>query len=86
MSQSGALVLPELMSITDVAKHFGRTPRTLREWERRGYLVPVRVGRSVYYRCDDVFALISNGLRQQIFASARRGREGIKPTDVPVQS
>jgi hypothetical protein len=35
-----------------------RTPRTLRNWERRGYLHPVRVHGSVYYRRDEVMALI----------------------------
>ena len=37
---------------------FGRSERTLRNWVRAGHLRPVRVGRSVFFRADDIHALL----------------------------
>ncbi len=57
---SGAApALPELLSPRDVAAYFNRSLRTIREWARRGYLKPVRVHGAVFYRRDDVEAIVS---------------------------
>ncbi len=50
--------LPELVSAAQVARIFGRSERTIRNWIRAGHLHPVRVGRSVFFRADDFHALL----------------------------
>ena len=70
-----AMVAPEipvgrLLSIPDVEAIFGRTGRTLRRWERAGHLVPVRVGRSLFYRHGDIERLLAQ--RMTDAALARR--------------
>jgi hypothetical protein len=44
-----------------VAALLGRTRRTLRNWERRGWLRPVRSGRGAFYRPSDLEALSEHG-------------------------
>lgn len=43
-----------LMTQEEVAKHFGVTRNTLWRWEKQNYLVPLHVGRKVYYKSFDV--------------------------------
>lgn len=43
-----------LLTTADVCAVFGRTPRTIRNWVQAGHLRPVRVGRSVFFRQEDV--------------------------------
>jgi hypothetical protein len=50
-----------LLSARRVAASLGRTCRTLRNWERRGWLRPVRIGRGVFYRPSDLEALAEHG-------------------------
>jgi len=50
--------LPGLLSTAEIAERFGRSPRTMRRWVERGYLVPVRVGGAVFFRVEDVRELI----------------------------
>ena len=50
-----------LLPARPVAASLGRTDRTLRNWERRGWLLPVRIGRSVFYRPSDIEALAAHG-------------------------
>lgn len=50
--------MPALLSAAQVARIFGRSQRTLRNWVRAGHLRPVRVGRSVFFRADDIHALL----------------------------
>ena len=50
--------LPELLSTAQVARIFGRSERTIRNWIRAGHLRPVRVGRAVFFRADDIHALL----------------------------
>jgi len=52
---------PELLSPAQVARIFGRSERTIRNWVRAGHLHPVRVGRSVFFRADDIHALLDAG-------------------------
>ena len=53
------VVLPRLMTVKAVAAAFGRSERTINRWIARGLLDPVRVGRSVFLRADDVMDLIT---------------------------
>ncbi len=50
--------LPQLLTQQEVAVLFRRTPRALRNWEKTERLVPVRVGRSVFYRVSDIHHLL----------------------------
>lgn len=45
---------PALLTTDEVAAHFRVTPRTVRNWVRRGDLVPVKRGRVVRFRRADV--------------------------------
>jgi len=51
----------ELVSKSDVIKGLRVTHTTLWKWEKTGYLKPVRVGKRVYYRRDDIKALSRKG-------------------------
>jgi excisionase family DNA binding protein len=53
--------MPVLLSAAQVARIFGRSERTIRNWVRAGHLRPVRVGRSVFFRADDIHALLDAG-------------------------
>ena len=50
-----------LLTARRVAALLGRTCRTPRNWERRGRLRPVRIGRGIFYRPRDVEALAARG-------------------------
>ncbi len=50
-----------LLTARRVAALLGRTCRTLRNWERRGWLRPVRIGRGIFYRPHDIEALAKRG-------------------------
>ncbi len=54
---------PPLISARAAAELFGRTCRTLRNWEARGWLTPVRIGRGLFYRLADIEDLIQRGAR-----------------------
>ena len=45
----------------DVMVKLGVTNATLWNWERRNYLVPVKIGRRVYYKKSAIDRLCSNG-------------------------
>lgn len=51
--------LDRMMSSAQVAEIFGRAPRTVRSWIKRGLLRPVRVGRSVFIPRAQVDALLT---------------------------
>ena len=51
----------ELVSKSDVIKGLRVTHTTLWKWEKTGYLKPVRVGKRVYYRREDIKALSRKG-------------------------
>jgi predicted site-specific integrase-resolvase len=53
--------LPRLLSARQVATIFDRSERTIRGWVRAGYLKPVRVGRAVFFRAEDIAALLDAG-------------------------
>ena len=66
---------PKLLTAAEVAAIFRRSERALRDWVRRGHLVPVRVGRSLYFREEEVRALLGGRLRQGLL-QAHRERSG----------
>ena len=49
---------PDLLPAAEVARLFGRTLRTLSNWERAGLLVPIRICRQRYFRLREVEALL----------------------------
>jgi DNA-binding transcriptional MerR regulator len=50
----GAEQLSRLLPAAEVARIFGRTLRTLSNWEKAGLLVPVRIRGQRLYRISDV--------------------------------
>ncbi len=44
----------DMITKKDVMDGFGITHTTLWKWEKKGYLTPVRVGRKVYYKREDI--------------------------------
>ena len=38
----------DVLTIDQAATEVGRAPATLRDWIRRGYLTPMRIGRRTY--------------------------------------
>lgn len=52
---------PELFSLADVCAVFRRKPRAMRDWDKRGWLKPVRIGGNVYYRREDVLRVAQIG-------------------------
>lgn len=64
--------LPKLLSVAEVETVFGRSSRTIRRWIRRNYLTPVRVGRFLFFRPDDIRRVISNELQTTILAGVHR--------------
>jgi hypothetical protein len=54
-----APAIPDLLSSVEVEQIFGRSARTLRRWEERGHLMPVRVGHAKFYRAEDIRRLVS---------------------------
>ena len=59
-------MLPLLLSAAEVARQFNRSERALRRWVKQGHLMPVRVGRSLFFRADDVAQLIAGHLETRI--------------------
>lgn len=51
--------LSGLLPAAEVARLFGRTLRTLANWERAGLLVPIRLRRQRYYRVAELQALLT---------------------------
>lgn len=59
-----APIIPSvLLTAKQAAALFGRTCRTLRNWEGRGWLRPVRIGRGVFFRRSDVEFVMEHGSR-----------------------
>ena len=48
-----------LIPAVQAARLFHRTTRTLRNWEQRGWLPGVRIGRSLYFKAGDIERLIA---------------------------
>jgi hypothetical protein len=71
-------IVPNLLSGVNVEQIFGRSARTLRRWEQRGHLTPVRVGCAKFFRSADIRRLVSGRLEDAMGkragpAKSRRG-------------
>ena len=51
----------ELVSRTKTAELLGVDLSTLNRWEKTGYLLPVRIGRRVLYRAQDIRDSLERG-------------------------
>ena len=89
--------MPELLSAAQVARIFGRSERTIRNWVRAGHLRPVRVGRSAFFRADDIHALLDAASHPALPQSGRppgwrstephrRGRSPGRSLEPPISS
>ena len=54
----------DLMTREEVCKYLGVTAATLHNWNKRGYLESIHVGRLVRYRREDVEALARTNNKQ----------------------
>jgi len=52
---------PDLLGATEVAALLRITERALRDWDRRGWLTPVRLGRQKFYATSEVLRVLQNG-------------------------
>lgn len=68
--------LPDLLRTDDVAERFGCCTRTVRRWCAAGHLVPVRIGRSVFFRSDDIRRLIATDMTSAIVSRSTMRRRG----------
>ena len=53
-----------LLSPVEVQEVFNRSDRTIRRWVKQGLLVPVRMGRSLFFRREDITRIIVDELRK----------------------
>ena len=58
--------VPDMLPTGALAAKFGRSPRTIRRWVERGYLVPIRIGAAVFFRAEDVLRLLNDQLVMSI--------------------
>jgi hypothetical protein len=58
----GPFALEPMLPSSDVQALLGKCERTLRRWEKRGFLRPIRVGRTLLYQPEDIRNLIAKGL------------------------
>ena len=59
-------IIPELLSGAEVEKIFDRSARTLRRWEQRGHLMPVRIGSAKFYRAEEIRQLVAGQMETTI--------------------
>ncbi len=75
-----AAPLPDLLRTSDLTARFGCCERTIRRWCAAGHLVPLPVGRSVFFRSDDIRRLIVTDMAADIVKRATtRGQHGSDP-------
>jgi hypothetical protein len=58
--------LPQLLSCSEVAALFSRSPRTIRRWIQAGHLMPVRIGGALFFSVEDVRRVISGQLSASV--------------------
>lgn len=58
--QVGDLANDRLLKKRELAKRLGVSPRTLDEWQRRGRIAHLKIGRSCRYRWNDVIAKLQS--------------------------
>jgi excisionase family DNA binding protein len=76
--------LKPLLSVADVMALFNRSERTIRRWIAKGYLPSVQIGGAVFFREEDVRALIAGRLSRRVLARSQ-GPVGdpAAPADTP---
>ena len=70
----------DMLSVADLARRFGKTERTIRRWCAVGQLAPIHIGRSVFFRSDDVRKLTATDIARAIIN--RRTTGPLHSTDV----
>lgn len=63
LRSSTTLTSSPFMSAREVAAYFGRTTRTIFNWEAQGLLKPHRMGRSKFYLRADIESFANAGTR-----------------------
>jgi predicted DNA-binding transcriptional regulator AlpA len=76
--------LKPLLSAADVMALFSRSDRTIRRYVERGHLASVQIGRALFFREEDVRALIAKGLSRRVLArSQAQVGDPAAPADTP---
>ena len=70
--------LPHLLSVAEVCAIFRRSERTLRDWADRGLLKRVEIGGAVFFRQDDIRALLESRVRGAVLGPAQRRRNAAR--------
>ncbi len=52
--------LPQMLTVAEVGDMFGRAPRTIRSWIKKGHLRGVRIGNAVFIPVTEIDALLSS--------------------------
>jgi DNA-binding transcriptional MerR regulator len=57
--------LPELIDIKTASKLLSISPWTLRSWDKRGILVPIRIGsrKDRRYKKEDIIKILNEGTK-----------------------
>lgn len=63
--------IPTLLTAAEAQAKLCCSDRTIRRWIARGYLEPVRIGRTLRFRADDIHHLISDRLTNAVLMRAR---------------
>jgi len=73
--------LSDLIRGAAVAAMFGCCERTIRRWCAAGHLMPVRIGRAVFFRTDDIRRLIATDMAAVIVKhTTARGQQSSDPS------
>jgi len=64
--------LPRLLKPAQVRAVFAISERTLRRWLAQGYLVPIRVGRAVFFHPDDIQRMVRDRCFKALLAGCPR--------------
>lgn len=63
---------PFTFTITDAARFLGKSPVTLRKWEREGFITYPRLGADRIFGTEDLRALLSVALQKSRISISRQ--------------